>query len=129
MTIAPRQLKTIKSLFVVLLTSYLIVTVIYFFRFELSYQIINVRPDLVEIRDLTNSERDSLDKAQNIRISISNIFLGFSIAVAILSFIMKKIKVYSSVRLINIIIAVGIFWSIILVLVKGIHFIPTGPLV
>lgn len=118
-----------KAFYITVVILYLLLHIIYFLRFEISYRIVKVRPELVEIRSLTDGERRELDKAYDIRVTISNIFLYSSIFVAIVSILVKRQKLFDYNLFVKIIIAISVGWSILLLLVGGIHFIPTGPLV
>jgi len=118
-----------KIFFPVLMIAYFLLNMIFFFRFDISYWIVKVRPELVEIRDLTYDERKSLDRAQNIRIQISETFMYSSLFVGVISFVVRRLKIYNSNHIINVIIVVSVVWSVLLILVKETHFIPTAPLI
>jgi hypothetical protein len=59
--------RIIKILYLILSVSYIVVVAIFFLRFEISYRIVNARPEIVQMRDLTYEEYKGLQGAEKIR--------------------------------------------------------------
>lgn len=120
-------MRIIKFLYLGLTISYLIIVCIYFLRFEVSYRIVDARPEIIQVRDLTKAEFRGLKRAEKIRETISRIFLYFSICMATISAALWYFKPYP-VLIFIIIFFLSLFWALILIVVNGIKFIPTPPI-
>ncbi len=122
------MVRTIKILYLILTISYLIAVCIYFLRFEISYRIVDARPEIVKVRDLTPKEYKGLERAEKIRKTISRTLLYFSICVAIISAAIWYFKPYPISVYIKIMFFLSLFWALLLIVVNGIKFIPTPPI-
>jgi hypothetical protein len=114
--------------FYILLVVYLLVWVLYFFRAELSFIDAGVTPDTIDERSLTNEEYYRLENSIILRTQISNIFQYSSLVMAILTFVLLRLKKIDKRKLA---VVTSVICSIIfagLLLVKGIHFVPHAPI-
>lgn len=100
----------------------------YLFRYEISYRLVNARPQSVEQRDLTYQEHKALKKAINVRQKISSAMLIISTIVAILSLLIWYYKPFDSIGFVKIVFGVSLVWMLFLLIVSGVNFIPTPPI-
>jgi len=117
----------IKVIYPIVLLLYVLIGIVYLSKFEISYRIVKVRPQLVEVRSLTQDEVKALDRAYIIRTTISTIFICSSILVALFSFILLKYSLFTPVLLLKIVFGVSLFSAVVLIIVNGINFIPGPP--
>ena len=117
----------IKIIYFSVLLVYLTLGVVYFSKFEISYRIVKVRPELVEKRSLTQDEVKALDRAYKIRVSISNVFIFASILIALISFALLKYDLFSPTWLLKVVLVISLLIGLILIIANGINFIPGPP--
>jgi hypothetical protein len=107
---------------------YILTIVAHLFSFEISYRIVKVRPEIVKVRDLTYAEHKGLERAQRIRNNIGRALLYFSLVITIISGLIWYFKPYEPTTFVKVLFFVGLFWTILLKIVQGIHFIPLPPI-
>jgi len=117
-----------KIFYVISILIYVIIGAMYCSKFEISYQIVKVRPELVEVRSLTQDEVKALHRAYTIRSMISIAFTWASILIALFSFILLKYNLFTPVLLLKIVLVISLSAALVLIITNGINFIPTGPL-
>lgn len=118
----------IKVLYCITISLYIVMAIGYFSRYEISYRMVKVRPELVETRDLTNAEHAALDRAFILRTAITNWFIFFSLIVALFSAAILYFHLFNPRWLLKVLLGVSLFWFVVLLLIKGIHFIPNPPI-
>lgn len=121
-------IKAIKIFYLLISVAYLLTIAIYFLRFEISYRFVNARPEILKERSLTFEEHKGLEKAQKIRNNISTAFLWFSLFVAITSGLIWYFKPIDLTIFLKAVFFMSIFWTLLLKIAQGIHFIPTPPI-
>jgi len=122
-----RRAAAIRIIYPIALFTYLLIAAVYAFKFEISYRIVQVRPELVAVRSLTTKEASELDRAYHIRITISTIFIYFSVLVALFSYILLKNNFFKPVLLLKVALGISLFVALILIIANGISFIPGPP--
>lgn len=115
---------TYKSIYIALVAIYVLSIAVFFLRYEISYRIVEVKPELVEVRSLTFEEHKSLEKAEVIRMTISRIFLISSIIMTLLSAAAAYFGLISPTNLPRVMFWVCLFFTLLMILVYGISFIP-----
>jgi hypothetical protein len=127
-----------KKTYIIAVTLYFIVNLLFFFKADISYYLAGVRPEIVEFRDLTHEEYKNLKGSYITRLFITNLLLYGSILTFIIQFIIRKFypikfDLTSNKRYFNIInrliIIICIFWIIVLSIAKTIHFIPSSGMI
>lgn len=118
----------IRAFYIVLIVAYAIMFVSYFMKYEISYRIVKVRPEIVEQRSLTYEEYKGLKKAEIIRNRINFFMLLSSIIIAGVSAIVWYFNLFNPLIVIKIVFIISGLWAIILMIVNGIHFIPNPPI-
>jgi hypothetical protein len=115
--------------YIVLIIAYAIIIVTFFAKFEISYRMVGVRPELVQQRTLTLEENTLLNKAEVIRHTISFLLLSFSVIMAIISAIIWYFHLYKPLIIPKLVLGISILWALLLIIVNGIHFVPTAPVI
>lgn len=119
----------IKIAYITILLLYIITGIAFFLKAEISYRIVKIRPELVEIRSLTYAEYEALNSTDVIKSVISKTFMYSSIFVFLISAVLLRYKLFNPILLVKIVSGISLFISVLLVLIDSINFIPTGPLV
>ena len=113
----------------IILMLYVVIIGIWFFRFPISYKLTNGSyHDLVVDHDFTEKEREGLDKAYQIRQTISNVLIFSSILVSASCYISVCTKWFKPTTILKIVMFISGFIAILLTPVNGIHFIPGPPI-
>jgi len=115
-----------KFIYPALTILYLLIIVIWCYRFPLSYKVTTgINPNLIT-QDLTNKEREGVENALKIRQAISNTLLYSSAILALGSYIALRVEWLKPTLLIRSVFIVSVVIAFVLMIVNGIHFIPTG---
>jgi hypothetical protein len=122
-----KSITMIKIIYPIVLLIHVLIGIIYFTKFEISYKIVKVSPELVEVRSLTQNEVKALDKAYIIRATISTIFICSSVLVALFSFFLLKYNLFTPVLLLKISFGLSLLSALVLIVANGINFIPGPP--
>ena len=118
----------LKFVYIVVIVIYLLMIGTWCFRYQISYRMTTgIDPDLIT-HNLTDQERENIDKAYRIRKTISNILLYSSVVVSVGSYIIMRNHWIDSRRVVKTAMVISGFIAIILILVNGIHFIPGPPI-
>jgi hypothetical protein len=115
-----------KYSYITIVVIYLMHLIVFFLRFKLSYQLVNVTPEIVKLRDLSYSENLALIEAENIRDVISEIAFFVSIVVFVLSIFIFRCKVIQS-KIVLVILFLSLLISLLLFITNGVNFIPHPP--
>ena len=118
----------IKYGYILAIILYLLIILTFIFKFEISYRIVKVRPELVEVRSLTFTEYKSLQKAEQIRFQIFDLTLISSIVFAVFSAAVFYSKKFKPLLFPRIFLWLSAVLAILLFLVNQIHFIPHAPI-
>jgi hypothetical protein len=86
-----------------------------------------IDPNLIT-HDLTNEERESIEKAYGIRHAINNTLLYSSLIIAIGSYVALRLDWLKPRLLLKSVFIISAIVAIVLMLVSGIHFIPGPPI-
>lgn len=121
-------MKYFKTAYIILTIIYFLVIAIYLIRYEVSYRIVNARPEIVKVRDLTNKEYIGLEKAQRIRNNISKFLFYFSLFTSLVSAALWYFKPFDITTYLKSIFFISLIITVILFLIDGIKFIPTAPI-
>ena len=75
----------LRTIYIFLIALYLMMFAAYFLKYEISYRIMKVRPEIVEERSLTYEEHKNLKKATEIRYRINLWMLISSVIICVVS--------------------------------------------
>lgn len=117
-----------KTIYILILTTYVTIFGVYMYRFEISYSIGGVKPDIIEERSLNYNEYQSLKESVSIREKISFFFFVSTFIVCSVSALLWLKKIFKPVTIPKIVFYVTLLFTLLLILVRGINFIPTGPI-
>ena len=118
----------LKFVYIVVIISYLFIIGIWCYRYLISYRrTTGIDPDLIT-HNLTDQERENINKAYRIRKTISNILLYSSVVLSVGSYIILRNHWIDSRGIVKTAMVISGFIAIILILVNGIHFIPGPPI-
>jgi hypothetical protein len=118
----------LKYIYVILVAFYICIIAVWCMRYSLSYKIVGVKSDLIEERSLTHEKHKAIQNSFEIRQSFSKILLYTSFFTFIASFFFLRNKWFKQVTVVKaIMISAGVI-VLILMLVNGIHFIPSPPI-
>lgn len=117
-----------RAFYIALIIAYAVMFVAYFFKYEISYRMVKVRPEIVMQRSLTQEEYKELKRAEIIRHRINFFMLLSSIIIAVVSAIFWYFNLFSPPAVVKIVFIISGLWAIILMVVNGIHFIPNPPI-
>lgn len=118
----------LKFIYFVALFSYVVVLGTYLMKFEVSYRIVKVRPEIIETRSLSFQEYKALKRAETIRKAIINLTLIGSIVIALFSGILWYFKLFTPLIVPIIVVIISTLFALVLVIVNSIHFIPHSPI-
>ena len=116
-----------KKIYTVFILLYMIVIIGFFFKYELSYIMTNLSPNVIDHRDFTNSEMESFKKAISIRKVIVNTLFIFSIAISIFSRYVISHQIFKSGIFPRTIFAISVAIVLIIALARSINFIGVSP--
>ena len=111
-----------KIIFIVLIVIYVLSIGLFMNKYEISYRVMGVNPNLVEERNLTNDEMKNILKAETFRIHFGTVMLIFSLLTMVASTIVLYFKLFDKVFLIKLLLIISIIMFLLLALAKSIHF-------
>jgi hypothetical protein len=121
-------MRALKNIYIALVILYIGMIAAWCIRYPLSYEIVGVKPDLIEERSLTHQEYKILEKAVKIRQWSSKGLLYASLITAATSFVFLRKYWFEPVIIIKIVMIVAALIALILILVNGVHFVPGPPI-
>jgi|GEM_PF-6224514 hypothetical protein len=119
---------TARYIYLILIISYAIIFVAYCFKFEISYRIVQVRPEMVEKRSLSFDEYNRLNEADLIRRQVTLLLLMASAVVMVISITIWYFQLFKPTLLPKIVMVFSGLCALILAILNNIHFIPHAPI-
>ncbi len=117
-----------KHFYIALVVFYFLNLAAFFLRFEISYLLCHVSPDVVNHRSLSFDEYKDLQQAYTIRLWIGNLTLIHSIVTLFVSAIVSRRSLFSPAFVPKAVMIVSGIFVIGLLLVRMVHFIPHAPI-
>ena len=117
----------IKIIYITILVLYIGIIGAWGYRFPISFRIVGGDSSLITNRDLTNEGFESIDRSYEIRKIISDILIYSSLLLSVSSFVISRNKFIKPEKLVKIVMIVSGLIAVLLILINGIGFIPTGP--
>lgn len=118
----------VRAVYIILMIIYAASLVAYFSRYEISYRLLDVNPGIVNQRSLTYEEYYRLKDAESMMRRISSCVMWASIAFFFVSVAVSRIDAGLPASVPKFLMFVSGSMAIVLILVEGIHFIPTSPI-
>ena len=118
----------LKIAYIIIIALYIGIIISWLYRFPISYKIIGGNYNLIQNRDLTIAELDGLNRAYQIRQTISNILLYSSLLLSVGSFIILRNQWIKPGGIVKVVMYIAGFILVILILANSIHFIPGPPI-